>query len=768
MPSIDWGKCQECGKCYRVCPGLEVNYSDLYGRRLPVNIFTGNTLKAYIGYAKDKKVRFNGSSGGVVTSILINLLKKRLYDYASVVGFKTITGEEVKSIPTNDLQQMMFSAKSKYLPVSMEDTVSFIKDHPEKRVIVVATPCQIAGIKKFLLELGLNDKNLLFCGLFCEKTLNMNIIDYYQKVFGENEEIINEYFFRTKKDGRWPGHTRIRFNSGREVTIHRRVRMQLKEYFQLHRCVYCIDKLNQLADISFGDCYIEGEESDLGKSNILVRTEKGMNAFKAVNRHLCTKPVRMEAVYESQKIDQKNENYYYSVLYSSTNHPIYPGLERLEEELPPTCEDDLKRIQEKIRYGKEFIEEPDRLYKLLKSDCFEPMKRNILIFEGQLFNKGSQAMVFTVVNEMKKRFPDKDIYLISRMDSRRSKEEKEQYNFKIFTSRSYNLTFRNMFKIKTPWKDKIDREFEEIVERADLAVDISGYKLSSQFPIDKTKFYLANIALCKKYGIPMYILPQSLGPFNYRLRDKIKYYPLLFHYIKYPRIIWAREKEGFDKVKFFSRRNLRQSVDLVLMQKDLDLGNIFKADPKLRSYSIPESSVAIIPNSKVKENNKENDLYKIYQGIISFLLQRDRNIYIIRHSYEDLDFCKELKRLFPDHERVVLIEDDLNSIELKELIGKFDYLIASRYHSVIHAYKSRKPCFILGWAVKYKELALSFEQSAYCFDIRTNLAEKSINNALNLLDSNYRIESEKIGQKIKILEEEDNIFHEIADDYNKL
>ena len=30
-----------------------------------------------------------------------------------------------------------------------------------------------------------------------------------------------------------------------------------------------------------------------------------MNAFKAVNRHLCTKPVRMEAVYESQKIDQK-------------------------------------------------------------------------------------------------------------------------------------------------------------------------------------------------------------------------------------------------------------------------------------------------------------------------------------------------------------------------------------------------------------------------------------------------------------------------------
>ena len=192
-----------------------------------------------------------------------------------MVGFKTITGEEVKSIPTNDLQQIMFSAKSKYLPVSMEDTVSFIKDHPEKRVIVVATPCQIAGIKKFLLELGLNDKNLLFCGLFCEKTLNMNIIDYYQKVFGENEEIINEYFFRTKKDGRWPGHTRIRFNSGREVTIHRRVRMQLKEYFQLHRCVYCIDKLNQLADIFLAIVILKGKNRILENPISLCERRKG-------------------------------------------------------------------------------------------------------------------------------------------------------------------------------------------------------------------------------------------------------------------------------------------------------------------------------------------------------------------------------------------------------------------------------------------------------------------------------------------------------------
>jgi hypothetical protein len=41
--------------------------------------------------------------------------------------------------------------------------------------------------------------------------------------------------------------------------------------------------LNIGADISFGDCYIKGEEDPKGKSSIIVRTEKGQ---KIINGHL--------------------------------------------------------------------------------------------------------------------------------------------------------------------------------------------------------------------------------------------------------------------------------------------------------------------------------------------------------------------------------------------------------------------------------------------------------------------------------------------------
>jgi coenzyme F420-reducing hydrogenase beta subunit len=55
--------------------------------------------------------------------------------------------------------------------------------------------------------------------------------------------------------------------------------MFCKRYFGLNRCLYCYDKLNNLADISFGDCYIKGKTDKEGKSNIIIRTGKGEQIF---------------------------------------------------------------------------------------------------------------------------------------------------------------------------------------------------------------------------------------------------------------------------------------------------------------------------------------------------------------------------------------------------------------------------------------------------------------------------------------------------------
>ena len=47
----------------------------------------------------------------------------------------------------------------------------------------------------------------------------------------------------------------------------------------------------------------------------------------------------------------------------------------------------------------------------------------ILITGGNLINKGAQAMTFIAVDEIKRRFPDREVVVISDVDAARSDEE---------------------------------------------------------------------------------------------------------------------------------------------------------------------------------------------------------------------------------------------------------------------------------------------------------------------------------------------------------
>jgi colanic acid/amylovoran biosynthesis protein len=109
-----------------------------------------------------------------------------------------------------------------------------------------------------------------------------------------------------------------------------------------------------------------------------------------------------------------------------------------------------------------------------------------------------------------------------------------------------------------------------------------------------------------------------------------------------------------------------------------------------------------------------------------------------------------------------LIQDDLSAIELENIIRQFNFVIASRYHSIIHSYKNGIPALVIGWATKYFELLENFNQLDYFFDIRKSIDINKINNKLDNLIQNYKYEKEKIADKMKILIKENifNIFNE--------
>jgi len=194
-------------------------------------------------------------------------------------------------------------------------------------------------------------------------------------------------------------------------------------------------------------------------------------------------------------------------------------------------------------------------------------------------------------------------------------------------------------------------------------------------------------------------------------------------------------------------------LDIVLTHDSpYNLENIYIKNPKFKEYSIPEGSIGIIPNRGLLAHlrSARKDLFSFYEEIIKKALNSSKRIYILRHSKEDIDFCREIKGSFSHNEKVQLIEDDLTAIELEKIIKKFDFIIASRYHSLVHAYKNNIPAFVIGWALKYKELMETFDQVDYFIDCREKLDFRKSIRALENLIKNYTHERKTILRRLKV------------------
>lgn len=398
------------------------------------------------------------------------------------------------------------------------------------------------------------------------------------------------------------------------------------------------------------------------------------------------------------------------------------------------------------------------------------MGKYILITGGELFNKGAEAMTFTTVSEMKEKFPDKEIILLSTMDYEKKEAEKGRYKFKMMPLNNeikFELlggAWKSLWKFyrtvrktdKDNYKNLVS-EMDDILKDTHAIVDISGYALSSQWGIMSNIDYVTRVTLAKKYGIPFYIMPQSIGPFEYGGFSQNVMDHLIRNNLNYPEIIYAREPEGYQFLtEKYNLTNVEESPDLVLLNREVDYTNVFYEEPHIDEYN-EVYGVGITPNMKNFEHGNKESIIDMYKQIIDTLLVKDENIYLIRHSQEDLEVCKTLKELYIKDDRVILVENELSSYEFNSFVKNLKFLIGSRYHSIIHAYKNTTPCIAIGWATKYKVLLDKFDQSQYIFDVRGKIDMPEIIKAVQDLYNNYEIEERKIEEKIAMFQEK-NMF----------
>lgn len=790
LPKIDKAKCLKCGLCLNVCPGVLIredfqNYEENLEKKI-----LGNFINIYSAYTKDDKILNNSTSGGIITSLLTKLLELGRFQGVFVLPFDNLEHRSARLELVKNKEDVFKSSKSKYIPASIYNIVNQIKKEDNPNYVIVGTPCQIKGLKKYIAEKKINDSNLLFLGLFCERTLNFNVINYFNDKYSKKgEKLINIHFKNKEKDG-WPGHVKLFFDSKREIIVDMGERIRVKDYFQLERCLYCLDKLNKDSDISCGDCFIGGKERP-GRSSVIVRTKKGKEIFDEFSYLFNIEESSEKSLIVSQGLSQKKENLDFLELFrdkSSNFCKIKRKLKKRKRKIFLGENYSFKVISIFLFFNKIKI----KLYNLflLFKDLFktefllflvllfrqkkynkDASKNNIVLLGINFSNRGSQAMAFTAIDSIKRKNPGSNIYLFSDSDFKRDFEEKESYNFLI---KPWNNKIKLNLLKNSFWSNRrivncLEKDMSNIIANTKYFLDLSGYTLSSSFSNKSFRNfifslnYLLPIAIAKRFSIPYYIFPQSVGPFDYPFIYDVNLKFFLKRYLKYPKSIFVREQDGLEKMKKYSLNNVYFKRDVVLSSEEYDLNNIFSKEPIIRDFEILNNSVGIVPNERVYERMNREVFFQLYEKIINGLLALDKNVYILRHSSEDFSVCSELKKIFRKNEKVKLISDDLNCIELEKIISKFDFLVASRYHSIIHAYKKNIPVISIGWAIKYKELLHFFSQEKYLFDFNKDLGESKILDLIQDLSVNRENNSLIIKERMDKIFKEDNIFLKILD-----
>jgi len=285
-----------CTVCVKVCPVSDINlpilYQAVHGRKVDLNEdYLGPFRELYVGHSTFQEIRERGSSGGVVTQLLVSLLESGRIDGAIVAASDTEGGKpwNAKGILATTTEEIINSAGSKYTIAPVNEQLKALRNF-DGRIALVGLPCHIQSYRMWeSISNRIRDRVGLTIGVLCSLTLNMEAITDLIQVSGVPLAEVEEFEYRT---GEWPGRARVKKTDGELVHL-RGVNMieafrHLSKFYYPEGCLNCVDYGADLADISIGDPWLRGPDGEHlykeGWSVVAVRTEKGTEAIEAVTR----------------------------------------------------------------------------------------------------------------------------------------------------------------------------------------------------------------------------------------------------------------------------------------------------------------------------------------------------------------------------------------------------------------------------------------------------------------------------------------------------
>lgn len=375
-PTVDESKCVDCGVCVRTCP--------------LINVYEPQCLqKSYAAVNLSNSDRLDSSSGGVFISLAREVIRRD----GVVFGAVFTENWAVRHVSAATIEEVLPMMGSKYLQSEIGNTYKEAGKYLKKGrlVLFTGTPCQIAGLRHFLIK---DYSNLITVEVICHGVPAPGVWQSYLKEYlarlkggrgGKNTVLtppsinikktaIAGISFRNKRLG-WKKFgfdllldsacgvekNSVLTSSINQVSVYEPfiqnefMKAFLRNWSLRPSCYSCKAKNgSSSADITIGDFWgIEKhdiiEDDDQGVSCIVCRTPKGMSFIEECrnNLKLVEAPYSVirqgnPSIEESVKLTATAEKFqrifpkkgFYKTMHSIENPPLwYRGLEFVKRQL---------------------------------------------------------------------------------------------------------------------------------------------------------------------------------------------------------------------------------------------------------------------------------------------------------------------------------------------------------------------------------------------------------------------------------------------------
>ena len=299
-PKIDENKCINCGLCKKVCPQLK----EKLNFKKPID--------AYAMHIDDDKKRSESTSGGAATAFYEKVLSEKGIVYGAANLFGKEQFEFVRITKTSDLYKVK---GSKYVHCYINNIFSDIKKDlsNDKKVLFIGTPCQVSGLKSFLMK---DYDNLITVDIICHGVPSQELLFEELKSYKINLKDVHYVFFRDEK-----------YFNLKICDINKKVLLEKKQdlsnYYSsfLHGDIYRENCYNcryaqrkRISDITIGDFWGLSKESKVndseekGISLIMPNTKKGEKLLFSIYN---------ECIIEKRTIEEA------CAINHQLNHPTY-------------------------------------------------------------------------------------------------------------------------------------------------------------------------------------------------------------------------------------------------------------------------------------------------------------------------------------------------------------------------------------------------------------------------------------------------------------